>query len=185
MTVTIENNGASLKITEDGGTRFIFKYQIREVEIVRDTIIKIDIGERALDNIYIDQTTVISPMSTSVEVLRDVILSMLQTSVGGSATEQKQLEEIVAITNLQTVVSTLQAKVNSLDDKAFYQPSLIDESSANVVYKGFAAPGANTDKEVWAIQRVTKIKGIYIYQWSGGNRNFDKIWSNRKTLIYS
>ena len=183
--ITIENNGASIKITEDGVSRYVLKYQIREVEIVRDTIIKIDIGQGALNNIFIDQATVTVPVSASVEALRDLIMAMLQSNVAGSATEAKQTEEIAAIANLQTAVSALQTKVNSIEDKTPYQPKLVDESNANVVYNGFALPGAAVDAAVWAIQKVTKTNGVYSYQWAGGTKAFDKIWNNRKALIYS
>lgn len=185
MATIIENNGASIKITENGASRFILKYQIREVEIVRDTIIKIDIGQGALNNIFVDQADVTVPVTATVEELRDQIMGMLQTNVTGTATEAKQTEEINEIKTLQTVVGNLQAKVNSLDEKTFFQPKLVDESNANVVYNGFAVPGSAVDAAVWAVQKVTKINGVYSYQWAGGNKNFDKIWNNRKVLIYS
>ncbi len=185
MATIIENNGGSIKITENGASRFVLKYQVREVEIVRDTIIKIDIGQGALNNIYVDQADVTAPVTATVEELRDQIIGMLQTNVTGTATEAKQTEEINEIKNLQAVVGNLQAKVNSLDDKTFFQPKLVDESNANVVYNGFAVPGTAVDAPVWAIQKVTKTNGVYSYQWAGGNRNFDKIWNNRKALIYS
>lgn len=185
MATIIENNGASIKITENGASRFILKYQIREVEIVRDTIIKIDIGQGALNNIFVDQADVTVPVTATVEELRDQIMGMLQTNVTGTATEAKQTEEINEIKTLQTVVGNLQAKVNSLDEKTFFQPKLVDESNANVVYNGFAAPGAKLDVGVWAIQKVTKTNGVYSYQWAGGDKNFDKVWNNRKALIYS
>jgi hypothetical protein len=185
MAILIENNGASIKITESGVARFVLKYQIREVEIVRDTIIKIDIGQGALNNIYVDQADVTVPASASVEILRDAIMAMLQTNVTGTATEAKQTEQITAIANLQTAVSALQTKVNSIEDKTPYQPKLVDESNANVIYNGFAIPGAAVDTAVWAIQKVTKTNGVFSYQWAGGTKNFDKIWNNRKTFIYS
>ncbi len=185
MVVTIENNGASLKITEDGSTRYVLKYQIREVEIVRDTIIKIDIGQGALNNIYVDQLDVTVPASASVVILRDLIMGMLQTNVTGSATEAKQTEEIAAIANLQTAVSALQTKINSIEDKTPFQPSLVDESNGNVVYNGFAVPGAAVGSAVWAIQKVSKSNGVYSYKWAGGTKTFDKIWNNRTSLVYS
>ncbi len=185
MATTIENNGASIKITDEGVSRYILKYQIREVEIVRDTIIKIDIGQGALNNIFVDQANVTVPASASVEALRDLIMGMLQNNVAGTATEAKQTEEIGEIKNLQAVVGNLQAKINSLDDKTFYQPKLVDESNANVIYNGFALPGSAVDAPVWAVQKVTKTNGVYSYLWAGGNRNFDKVWNNRKALIYS
>ena len=185
MATIIENNGASIKITENGASRFILKYQIREVEIVRDTIIKIDIGQGALNNIFVDQADVTVPATAKVEDLRDFIMGLLQTNVTGTATEAKQTEEINEIKTLQTVVGNLQAKVNSLDEKTFFQPKLVDESNANVIYNGFALPGAKLDVGVWAIQKVTKTNGVYSYQWAGGDKNFDKVWNNRKALIYS
>src|ERR1700751_2321534 len=96
--ITIENNGASLKITENGVSRYVLKNQIREVEIVRDTIIKLDIGQGALNNIFVDQATVTSPASTGVEDLRDQLMGFIQTNVGivGFATEANQNKELDA-----------------------------------------------------------------------------------------
>ena len=110
---------------------------------------------------------------------------MLQNNVTGTATEAKQTEEIGEIKNLQAVIGNLQAKINSLDDKTFYQPSLVDESNPNAIYNGFALPGAKVTEAVWVIQKVTKVKGVLIYQWAAGTKTFDKIWNNRTALIYS
>lgn len=186
MATEILNNGASLKITSDGSPRFILKNQIREVEIVRDTIIKIDIGQGALYNVFIDQVEVTVPVSANVDDLRDQIMAMLQTSVtAGLATQELQNAEINQIKNLQESVTGLKDKITSLDNKLFYEPAIIDQSNANVVYEGFAAPGLKTSEPVWAILKVTNAKGVLSYKWSGGNKNFDKIWDNRKTLLYS
>ena len=180
MAITIENNGASLKITEDGVSRYVLKNQIREVEIVRDTIIKIDIGQGALNNIFVDQATVTLPVSAGVEDLRDQLMGFIQTSTSiiGFATEANQNKELDSF-------KTLQTSVNALSDKVFYQPSLVDESNANAVYNGYALPGAKTTDAVWAIQKVTKVKGVLTYQWAAGTKAFDKIWNNRVALIYS
>ena len=180
MAVTIENNGASLKLTEDGAVRFVLKNQIREVEIVRDTIIKLDIGQGALNNIFIDQATVTAPVSTGVEDLRDQVMGFIQTNAGitGFATEANQNKELDAF-------KALQSTVNALSDKVFYEPSLIDESNANVIYNGFAVPGSKTSDAVWAIQKISKVKGVVSSQWAGGTKAFDKIWDNRAKLIFS
>jgi len=180
MAITIENNGASLKITEDGVSRYVLKNQIREVEIVRDTIIKIDIGQGALNNIFVDQATVTLPVSAGVEDLRDQLMGFIQTSTSiiGFATEANQNKELDSFKTLQTAV-------NALSDKVFYQPSLVDESNANAIYNGYALPAAKTTDAVWAIQKVTKVKGVLTYQWAAGTKAFDKIWNNRVALIYS
>jgi hypothetical protein len=186
MATEIINNGASLKIVTDNAPRFILKNQIREVEVVRDTIIKIDIGQGALYNVFVDQTEVTAPLSASVEDLRDKIMDMLQTAASvGLATEQKQSDEINEIKNLQSSVSQLSEKVAVMNDKLFYEPKLVDETNANAIYKGYAVPGSLPANGVWAILKVTNNKGVLSYQWAGGNKSFDKIWDNRKALIYS
>lgn len=186
MATEILNNGASLKITSDGSQRFILKNQIREVEIVRDTIIKIDIGQGALYNVFIDQLDVSVPASSNVDDLRDQIMAMLQTNVvAGLATQELQTMEIDQIKTLQESVTGLKDKVSSLDNKLFYEPAIIDQSNANAVYEGFSAPGVKTSESMWAILKVTNIKGVLSYQWAGGNKNFDKVWDNRRVLVYS
>lgn len=181
----ISNNGSSLKITTDAVPRFILKSQIKDVNVLRDTIIKIDIGQGALNNVFVDQAEVTLPVSQSVDDLRDQILAMLVNSNTGSATEQKQDAEIETIKGLQTQVLDLQSKVGSVDNKLFYEPALVDESNPNAIYKGYALPGAKTSDAVWAIEKISSKNGISSYKWATGNRNFDKVWDNRATLIFS
>ena len=181
----IINNGTSLNIVTDGTPNFIMKSQIRDVNVLRDNIIKIDIGQGALNNVFVDQATVDVPASTDVNNLRDQIIAMLQNNSVGQATELKQDMEIDKITVLQTQITDLQTKVGSVDSKLFFQPTLVDENNPNLVYQGFAIPGSKTSDPVWAIQRITSKKGVLSYQWAGGNKSFDKIWDNRAALIFS
>lgn len=186
MATEIINNGASLKIITDGAPRFVLKSQIKEVEVLRDTVIKIDIGQGALYNIFVDQAEVSNPVTATVEELRDKIMDMLQiTAQSGLATEALQKESNEQIANIKNAVSQLSEKVASMNDKIFYEPKLVDESNSNVIYQGFAVPGSKTDAAVWAIQKITNTKGVLSYQWASGNKNFDKVWDNRKALIYS
>jgi hypothetical protein len=180
MSVTIENNGASLKLTEDGAVRFVLKNQIREVEVVRDTIIKLDIGQGALNNIFIDQATVTLPTSTGVEDLRDQLMGFIQTNLGitGFATEANQNKELAAFTTLQTSVSALM-------DKVFYEAVMVDESNPNLIYNGYALPGSKTSDPVWAILKISKVKGVTSSQWAAGSKTFTNVWDNRSKLIYS
>lgn len=186
MATTIENSGASIKITENGAIRFILKYQIREVDIVRGNTLKIDIGQGVLNNIFIDRANVTTPVTATIEELREFIIAMLQSSAAGNATEAKQNEEIAQIINLQNIITDMMNELNSSsgDCCAYSQPSIVDETEDNVVYNGFAEPGANEEASVWAIQKVSKVNGIYYYRWASGDKKFDKIWMNRKELIY-
>jgi hypothetical protein len=100
------------------------------------------------------------------------------TSIVGFATELNQNKELETLKSLQTTI-------NALNEKMFIDPILIDESNPNVIYNGYALPGAKAAEPVWAIQKVTKVKGVLTYQWAAGNKTFDKIWNNRTALIYS
>ncbi len=185
MATEIVNNGGSLKVTINGEPRLILKSQIRDVNVLRDTIIKIDIGQGALNNVYVDQVDVTNPASASVDDLRDQIIAMLNGNSAGLATEVKQDNEIATIQDLKTQVADLQTKVGSVDSKLFFEPVIVDESNANVIYKGYAVPGAKTSDPVWAIERITSQKGVMSYKWAAGTKSFDKVWDNRAALIYS
>lgn len=184
MPTKIINKGSSLQIVIDDAPRFILKNQIKEVEVVRDSIIKIDIGQGALYNIFVDQAEVVDPVTETVEQLRDKIMEMLESSVGGLATEQLQKEGNVELVSMKTTLDTLSIKVASMNDKTFYEPTLVDESNSNVVYKGFALGKAKGDEPVWAIQKITNSKGVLSYLWASGDKNFNKVWDNRKVLSY-
>ena len=170
----IINNGASLKIISADGTRNILKQEIVEISIIKDTLIKIDIGQGALNNVFINYPDVSSPQTQSPDALADAINAMLQSSLNlppGIATEANQQSEISKLDSIR-ISMLLQA------------PQISDETNPKTIYKGFAMPGALTSAAVWAIQKITNNKGIYTYLWAGGNQNFDKVWDNRTTLIY-
>lgn len=185
MATEIINNGTSLKIVTDGVSRLILKSQIRDINVLRDTIIKIDIGQGTLNNVYVDQAVVTNPANISVDDLRDKIIAMLSGNTVGLASEQKQDSEIAAIQDLKVQVLDLQSKISSVDNKLFFEPSVVDESNPNTVYKGYALPGAITSGAVWAIERITSENGVLSYKWAGGTKTFDKVWDNRAALIYS
>ncbi len=186
MTTQIENNGNSLKVTTDGNSRFIMKSQISEVEIAYGTIIKIDIGKGALNNVFIDQLEVTLPVSSDVTDLRDKIIGMLQASIGaGLATEIKQTEQTTELQAVKNAVTDIKDKIASVNDKLFFEPRICDETNANTIYRGYALTGIAGEAAGWAIQKTTNNRGVVSNQWADGNKNFDKVWNNRKALIYS
>lgn len=186
MPVQIENRDNALKITTDGNSRFIMKTQIVEVEIAYDTTIRIDIGKGALNNVFVDQADVTSPTSTDAGDLRDKILAMLAPAASaGLATELKQTEQTQELQSVKTAVTDIKDKIGTLNDKFFFEPRISDESVANTIYKGYALTPITGEVAGWAILRIVNVRGVYTYQWAGGNKNFDKVWNNRKTLLYS
>lgn len=184
MATEIINNGASIKIVSDGSPRFINKLQVREIGIVRDSIIKIDIGQGALYNVFIDQTEVTNPATASPEELRDAIDGMLQTSLSGQSTFEGQRLEIETMQEIIQRVDKLADFMDTLNEKVFYEPLVVDESNANVVYKGYANVGVKHSDASWAILKITNRKGVLSYQWANGTKSFTNIWDNRATLNY-
>jgi phosphomevalonate kinase len=185
------NNGASLKINQDGNSRLVMKHQIAVVEVLHDTIIRIDIGKGALNNVFIDQADVTNPVTISPEELRDKIMDMLQTSAAngsatnGLATEAKQTEQTTELQNVKNAMTDIKDKIASVNDKLLFEPRISDETNANVIYKGFANPNTKTSEPVWAIQKITNNRGMLTIQWAGGNKNSDKVWDKRKEYIFS
>lgn len=129
MPTTISNNGASIKIDTGTTVRNIMKNQIIEVSVIKTTIIKIDIGQGPLNNVFIPYASVSSPLTPSPADLRDAINDFMANSVNsttsGGATEAKQDTQISKqdtqtskLTAIDTATSNISTKVNSIDTAA-------------------------------------------------------------------
>lgn len=183
MAVTIEDNGTKIKITSEAEARSIIKARIREIEVIKTNILKIDLGRGALENIFIPFAEVSSPLKENPEALRDTLLGFLENSGGSGAKESKQDQQIELLNNLKSSILTTQELVASIDNKNFFQPLLVD-NNAGVIYRGYAAIGTETKAALWAIERISSHKGLETHSWADGNRNFDNVWDDREKLIY-
>ncbi len=186
MPTEIINNGSSLKIINNGVPRYIMKAKIIEIVIVRDSLIKVDVGLGNLYNIFVDQTDVTNPPSINAGDLRDKIAGMCQTSIGsGISTEAKQTDQLTEMQSIKGITQEMRDKITALNDKFSFDVRISDETNPNVVFKGYSLINSATNVPCWAIQKITNNNGIIITQWAGGNKFFDKIWDNRKYLLYS
>lgn len=59
----------------------------------------------------------------------------------------------------------------------------IDEG-ATYMYLGYALPGADESDPVWRIARYT-LANVSGMMWCDGDTEFDNIWSDRSSLVYS
>jgi len=58
--------------------------------------------------------------------------------------------------------------------------------AGNVVYQGSAIAGSSKGAAVWRITKLIYINGnLTDVQYADGNINYDNIWDDRATLIYS
>lgn len=172
--------------------RNISKSTIIDVTLIKNTIIKIDIGQGPLHNIFLPFEEVVTPVLATPEQLCQAIDNMREMPVqdggnaAGGATEANQLVEISQLASISSAIGSLNQFVNTIDAKLFYEPKLVDDSGAGIIYKGFTLNnGSNEGEPVWAIQRIAvDDKGVHVYAWADGNKNFDKVWADRDILFY-
>lgn len=56
----------------------------------------------------------------------------------------------------------------------------------NLIYKGEAVVGSLLSAPLWRIRRlVISLDGDVAETWASGNANFNKIWDDRLSLVYS
>jgi hypothetical protein len=189
MPTTITDNGASIKISDGPLVRNVTKGQIVEVSVIKVNIIRIDIGQGPLKNIFIPYGDVTAPVTANAGALRDKINDFLVTLTGGltgSATEARQTEQIGILNTISGNLTTVKNIATTIDNKVFYEPLWIDNSGPGIVYKGYALPGSVQDAPAAAIERIQTIPGdIEIHTWADGNKNLDNVWINREALVYS
>lgn len=183
---TITDNGASIKLTIGTQVRNIIKAQIIEISVIKTNIVKIDIGQGALHNIFIPFGDVTAPLTSDPEALRDAINGFLTpASMGVTASEAKQVEQIDILNSLKAYLLSLQTLVTDLDSKIFHDPLLVDDSGPNILYNGYAVVGTDQEAPAWAIERIEQKGEIHIHTWADGNKNFDNSWIARESLVYS
>jgi len=85
----------------------------------------------------------------------------------------------------QGYVGTLEQWLESLGAAQVDYAQRIDEASASLTYVGKADPGSLDSGALWQIKKIEVIGDETIITWADGNTNFDNIWDNRASLIYS
>ncbi|HEV8285720.1 MAG TPA: hypothetical protein VGQ09_15505 [Chitinophagaceae bacterium] len=186
MSLQIINDGACVRIQNDTAILLITKSQIKTIDTVRTDTVRLDIGEGALKNIYVRYTDVTDPVVQNAAELKDAIKAMLATggNSGSSATEQSQLSILTEIQNLKSIFRTQYYLFGNEVDLTKREPSKIDESNPNVIYKGWhKLRGVPADPE-WGIQRITRTNDIVNYEWAMGSMMQNNVWDDRVNGYY-
>ena len=183
----VYNDGACIRIVFNGNVIQVNKCQIKTIDTIRNDIVRIDIGEGPLKNIYIRLPDVIFPESfRGVIALRDYIKDLMIQN--GFSTEAKQDAEITELQQIRAVLLDIKTVFQNGGGGGgglpIKQPLREDESQPNVVYKGYAVANTNTKDAAWAIQKISRIDNQIIYEWADGDENYDNIWDNRYELQY-
>lgn len=110
---------------------------------------------------------------------------------GGSSSRIRKLQEIgnVRISNLQpndvlmwngVFWGNSQVAGASSDYKQY-----VDVVSDSITYIGLAEAGSSVSSAVWKIKKLITTGQDLEIIWADGNTNFDNVWNDRESLIYS
>lgn len=176
MTVQISNTSTHLVIDTDGVVRNINKQLVREISILRNTIVKVDIGGGALRNIFIPIQNIVAPDFIDNKNLLDKLNGLL-TPPEIAITDN--------LNNLSNTINDIENKVTNMLPASMQEPMFVDESNPNLIYAGFASMGARPDEPSWAIMRTTIKDDVIINQWSNGVQAMNVVWDNRTELMYA
>jgi hypothetical protein len=183
MATEIYNEGPCFRIVKNGQEFLVTKVQIKRIDTLRGSLVRIDNGEGALKHIYLDFEDVTVPQTfPDVIALRDLLLGWMRQS--GVSKEVKQDIEINQLQLIRQAIENLSLG-GGVKSSGIMEPLREDESQPNIVYKGYAAPDAQTYDAVWAIVRISRIEDQIIYEWADGNQLYDNIWEQRYKINYS
>ena len=92
MAFQIFNDGAVIRIENGTKTLLVTKEQVKTIDTIQNNIVRIDIGEGPLKNIFVNYQDVTNPVVNSANELRDLIKGWLVSDNynGGDATEDRK-----------------------------------------------------------------------------------------------
>ncbi|GAA4727386.1 hypothetical protein [Flavisolibacter ginsenosidimutans] len=177
------NDGAVIRIEKNGKTLLVAKDQVKTIDTVHDNIVRIDIGEGPLKNIFLNYQEVSNPVVASANELRDTIKAMMVTDayLGGDAKEVTQiaiLNQVSQLTNVLVAINNRELKVTA------DEPSRTDESNPYTIYRGWHSRFGIPDQQEWAIERIRRDGDEIISEWAFGTKRAIYPWTERETLNY-
>jgi hypothetical protein len=174
--ITITNNHTTLTIMQGANTRTINKTLIREVVLLKNNILKIDIGCGALRNIFLPIADITSPQFAGVKDLEAKLNAMLVPQ------DETILNDL---TDLSVTINAMQTKLSGMMPATLQQPILIDDSNPYEIYSGYAIIGSNTSETKWAIMRTILENDVQRNQWVNNHQHANYVWDNRLDYIYA
>ncbi len=179
----IFNDGACIRIENGTKILLVSKEQVKTIDTVQNDILRIDIGEGPLKNIFINYREVAAPLVSSADALRDVIKGMLLSDNydGGDATEATQLSILTKLGDLALIMQAIKVKEESLTKS---EPSRLDESNPYMVYRGWHSKWGVPEGQEWAVERLRRENDEIIHEWAFGTQRAIYSWTDRTMLDY-
>ncbi|MFT3843675.1 MAG: hypothetical protein QM725_01380 [Lacibacter sp.] len=178
----IFDTGGLIVIQYPNKSLMIRKEQVKTIDIIDELTVRLDIGEGPLKNIYVRHPLGSPPNGQSAtEIVDDLIQCM-----AAAASQSTCCEDSLAVLNsILLKTGTIQNYILTRPALQFTEePTLIDESNPNIVYKGWHNGNGVQSNAEWAIQRITRSNDLIASEWAHGNKLFINIWSNRAVLPF-
>src|SRR5204863_5363033 len=110
----IYNDGGFIKIVFKGHALLINKTQIKTIDAIQDSIVRIDIGEGQLKNIYVRLADVAYPAGLpDVIALRDYIRDLLLQNEDGLATVSRQDQQSDILNGIKDLLETIKINIEN------------------------------------------------------------------------
>lgn len=172
------NDGAVVRIENGSKILLLSKEQVRTIDTIKDNIVRIDIGEGPLRNIFVNYQDVQSPVVGSANELRDLIKQwMLSDNYDGS--DAKEATQVSILTQLLSMTQVLQAIKAQEVDIAKSEPSRMDESNPYIIYRGWHKAFGVPDAPEWAIERIRREGDEFIHEWAFATKKQNFTWTDR------
>lgn len=114
--------------------------------------------------------------------LSDVKTQSIRTVAENAVLIYDPVQKLFVAENLSTILQRIRVDLEVQYNK------LVD-TEGDFIYIGEADPGTATTEAKWRIKRIEEISGAagddYNILWASGTSDFDKIWDDRATLVYS
>ena len=183
QTAQIINDGAVIRIEKNGKILLVAKDQVKTIDTVHDNIVRIDIGEGPLKNIFLNFQEVASPVVASANELRDTIKAMMLSDQydGGDAKETTQISILTKLGDIATILASIKERETDITQ---LEPSRLDESNPYMIYRGWHAKFGVPDVSEWAIERIRRVDDEIIHEWAFGTKKQIYKWIDRETINY-
>lgn len=131
---------------------------------------------------------VVAPIIETVTVESTKTDNIVIGSTSNSVTNQEIYNVVVEIPSTTTIVAGQAGPVGptGLSEDSVAYARQTDFITENLIYKGEAEAGTLFSQPLWRIRKIViSDDGDVSETWADGNSNFDNIWDNRVSLIYS
>lgn len=182
MAIKLENNLTTIRITEGSVVRDIAKGRIIEISLIKNNIVKIDLGFGALRNVFFPYSQVTIPATGAPHVLINTLTDWLLYD--GKANEERQVAIATSVNSLYNGIMLNHQELYKLNDKMLTEPLVIDQRANGTIYKGYAYAGTDFSEPYWAIQRMQVVGTQTITKWAEALLSPSLTWNDREAYQY-